>query len=985
MATTSLPGFGEALRRYRLAAGLTQEALAECAGLSRRGISDLERGVNQTPRRETVALLAQALMLSPRERATLEAAARRVAAVPPADSTRPHPDGSRVPFVGRVPELAALERHLTGEGPPLLLLAGEPGIGKTRLLRETAGRARDGGWRVLEGGCQRRGGQEPYAPVLDALKAFIQRQPPVHLRAELAGCAWLARLLPELAEGPIEPLPSWALPPEQERRLAHDAVARFLCNVAGPAGTLLVLDDMQWAGSDALDLLAALARTAQERRLLMVGAYRDTDVQPHDSLAMLLADLAHAGLAARLALGPLAPDEAAALLDGFMVNRSDDGPELRERLLRRAGGVPFFLVSCAQAIGGDDREGVTPDALPWTVAQSVRQRIAALAESAREVLGTAAVIGRVAPYALLRAAAALEEREALAALEAACRARLLAEADAGTYQFAHDVIREVVEADLGAARRAMLHRRVAEALEQGPGALPVELLAYHYGRSEEKDRAAPYLEQAGDRARARYANVAAAGYYQELVERLDGLGRGREATAVREKLGAVLDTAARYDAALAVFEQAASEYQVAGDQEGVWRVLAALGHVHVHRGTPNEGVQRLQPVLAALADADASPDLAALYEALATLCSVSGRYAEGLAAAERALTFARAMGEERIVVAALHQRGAALVDLGRRAEALPALEEAGRLAEALGDLYTCCWALVLAGCVHEDLGAFATAQRFTERALAIAEQRGDPASIAYLTVRRGTGAFFSGDWAAARRDFERALALCRQLGSSMASPYPLLDLGRLCLAEGAWAEAVAYLEESCAISVRGGDLVPLRWAQVELAEHDLLMGRPEAARARLEPLLDRPGLEEGQVVFLLPPLAQAHLELGAVEQAAALVAQGVRRARAQPNQRALVGAQRVQGLVQTRQGGWAEAERAVEEGLALARGMPYPYAEARLLHVAGLLHIQKGEPEQAWERLTAALALFQRLGARKDRERTEQVLAQLGPPSAVVP
>jgi tetratricopeptide (TPR) repeat protein len=364
---------------------------------------------------------------------------------------------------------------------------------------------------------------------------------------------------------------------------------------------------------------------------------------------------------------------------------------------------------------------------------------------------------------------------------------------------------------------------------------------------------------------------------------------------------------------------------------------------------------------------------------LAFLYSYSGHYGEDLAAADHALALAQAVGDERIVVAALFDRGAALTELGRRAEALPALEEASRLAEARGDLDTACEALNMAGCVQEDLGAFATAQRLTTRALALAEQRGDPTYIAYLTVRRGMSAFLAGDWAQARTDYTQALALCQQMGSSHASPYPLLDLGRLCLAEGAWEEAVGLLEESCAIATRSGDLTPVRWAQVELAEHDLLVGRPEVARARLEPLLDRPGLEEGQVIFLLPPLAQAHLELGDVATAAALVAQAVQRARAQPNQRALVNALRVQAVVLTRQGDWTAAERAVEEGLALARAMPYPHAEARLRHVGGLLWGTRGEVGQARGHLEVAQVLFRRLGAHPEATRVERDLAALLP------
>src|SRR5437764_8045984 len=183
MAMRQIPAFGALLKRYRQAAGLTQEALAEQAGLSTRAISDLERGLKLRPHKDTVALLATALPLTPPEHAAF-VAARQGSAPPAAGAELP-------PFVGRSRELVLLERHLAGEGPPLLLLAGEPGIGKSRLLREAAQRAASGGWRVLAGGCQRRGGQEPYAPLLEALERYLHQRSLAHLRVDLQGCAWL--------------------------------------------------------------------------------------------------------------------------------------------------------------------------------------------------------------------------------------------------------------------------------------------------------------------------------------------------------------------------------------------------------------------------------------------------------------------------------------------------------------------------------------------------------------------------------------------------------------------------------------------------------------------------------------------------------------------------------------------------------------------------------------------------------------------------
>ncbi len=515
--------FGDALHRHCVVAGLTQEALAERAHLSARAISDLERGVKRRPRRDTLALLADALSLVGATRAAFEAAAR--------DPDDPHarpPRAGSAAHLGRAGELALLGRHLEGEGPPLFVLAGEPGIGKSRLLREAASQGARHGLCVLEGGRQRSDQDIPYASLVSALRRPLR--PLRHLRAALGGCAWLVRLLPELADSPIPPLPAWTPTPRQERQLMVEAAGRFLANAAGTAGALLVLDDLQWAGGDDLAPLATLLHGSEASRLRVVGAYRDTEIGLDSSLAVALADLTAAGLAARRHLDPLALPEASALLDDLLASEDGtDTPErpsepLRARVLRRACGVPFYLLSYAEALHGATEEADI--AAPWDIAQSIRQRVAGLPREGRAVLGTAAVIGRVVAPWLLMDAALLTEREALEGLDAACDARLLVEAGDATYVFAHDVIRDIVEADVGAARRAILHRQVGEALERRSETTSVETLAYHYGRSDHADKAILYLERAGDHAHEQHALIAADGYYRDAARRLDERGRG---------------------------------------------------------------------------------------------------------------------------------------------------------------------------------------------------------------------------------------------------------------------------------------------------------------------------------------------------------------------------------------------------------------------------------------------------------------------------
>ena len=180
MTRTETTTFGPVLRQFRLAAGLTQEELAERCGLSVRGISDLERGVNVRPRRDTIELLVQALSLTGPDRLALEEAAR----VPKsAVEVLDQGDNAYIPFVGREDERRAFADFLDGRGPPALLIAGEPGIGKTRLLQEAMAMAATAGKAVLIGGCQRRGGQEPFTPISDAISRYLTRLPPSRQRA----------------------------------------------------------------------------------------------------------------------------------------------------------------------------------------------------------------------------------------------------------------------------------------------------------------------------------------------------------------------------------------------------------------------------------------------------------------------------------------------------------------------------------------------------------------------------------------------------------------------------------------------------------------------------------------------------------------------------------------------------------------------------------------------------------------------------------
>lgn len=969
--------FGMLLKQHREAACLTQEALAECAGISARGISDLERGVIRAPRPTTLRLLARALALDAAAEQQLETVARGLngPAAPASSSVR-----RAVPvLVGRERELELLDRHLAGHEPPLLLLAGQPGIGKSRLLQEAGRRAIAQGWRVLAGGCTSAGGQQPFAPLLQALHAHLTGGSAAERRADLRGCAWLVRLLPELAADEIEPLPGWTLSPEQERRLVFGAVGRLLSNVAGPAGTLLLLDDLQWAGADTLDLVTSLLHPVPGAPLRLVGAFRDTDVAPEHPLTFTLAVLAEAQLALCRSVPPLADHDAEALIahifDGS--DRVDAG--LIAQVVQRVGGVPFFLVSYARSLQEEGGDAIARSGVPWDLRQSLQRRLLALPETGRALVAAAAIVGRVTPRTLLLRLLERPEAELLDALERACHAGLLEEVGEDAYGFVHDVIREVAESDLGQARRAALHRRVAETLEQQVGARSVELLAYHYARSGLNEQALRYLELAGDRACGHAAHSAAEGFYRDVLARLDAAERTLDGARVREKLGVVLMTALRTTEALELLEQAAEVLHACQDEDGLGRVMARIGSIHYVRGTTTDceiGITRLQPVLTLLEAQGPSRSLASVYCTLGSLHSALGQAQAALAAADRAADLARSVGAHDLLAEAELWRGSAMTQLGRAEESLAVIERSSRLAAAAGNPTIQCSALCRTALHYEDRGEFDRARQAAQHALTLAERLADSALIIQSIGRLGALAFFEGRWQDALRQFESIVSIPdHDRHFDCLCP---LELGRLRMGMGEWEQAAHDLEICSGLARLHGAQTLVRVSESYLAERDLLEGRPEMARARLVPLRDRTGMQEMQVTtYLLPVLAWAHLELGETDQAEQAIAEALLRARQGRFRLTLVGAFRVQALIALHQGDTQAAADALDEGLSLARAIPYPHREGWLLEVYGRLHQMRGEPAAARARLEEAAAIFRRLGAQKDLERVQQALATL--------
>ena len=464
------------LALYR--SGRQAEAL-EVYRNARRALVD-ELGIE--PARELqeleVAILAQdpALGLSERDRA-------------PAQTQR---QTSSEGFVGRETEMTELLSLLAGArsgSGALVLIGGEPGIGKSRLAEELAGRAQERGDRVLVGRCWEAGGAPPYWPWVQALRSHVRDSDPEVLRSQVgAAGAELATIVPELRELLPDLPPAPRLESEGARFRVFESVAAFLERSAAVEPLALFFDDLHAADAPSLLLLRFVAGELAGSRILIVGCYRDTEVGPGRPLAETLPELAREAAVRRISLKGLGAPDTSRLLE--LTTRQLPPEDLVSRVHAGTEGNPLFAVELGRLLaseGGLDRAGHPGERLPIPdgVREAIGRRLQGQSDPCRQVLSLASIIGREFDVDLLERIGPLEQDEVFAALDEAAATRLVSEVPGtrGRLRFSHMLIRDVLYDDLSTTRRRRLHRETGEALEvlHGRNLEPyLAELAHHY-------------------------------------------------------------------------------------------------------------------------------------------------------------------------------------------------------------------------------------------------------------------------------------------------------------------------------------------------------------------------------------------------------------------------------------------------------------------------------------------------------------------------
>ncbi len=426
------------------------------------------------------------------------------------------------PFVGRGRELdgllSAWQSTLAGDM-QAVLIAGEPGVGKTRLAGEWSRRVYEQGAVVLYGRCDEDLGA-PYQPFAEALRMLVPCLGPDRLRG-LRGVEALLPLVPGLTDVlPDLPTPTRA-DPDTERYALFDAVVALLAAVSAGAPVVLVLDDLHWAAKPTLLLLRHLLRFGEHARVQVVGTYRSTDLDRSHPLAAMLADLHRsAGFepSNRLQLTGLDEQDVAA----YVAEAGYDDDELARALASVTGGNPFFLI---QALHHVDESGGRWDqsTLPQGVREAVSRRLSRLSPETNKALATAAVIGSRFALELVESVVGEDQVDAF---DEACQAGIVIEEPGGRYRFNHAIVRQSLLAELSSVRRMRLHQRIATTLENQPGAEDELLaeLAHHYFEcawAGNAAKAVQYCRRAADQAMTRLGYEGAADLYDRALHALE--------------------------------------------------------------------------------------------------------------------------------------------------------------------------------------------------------------------------------------------------------------------------------------------------------------------------------------------------------------------------------------------------------------------------------------------------------------------------------
>jgi class 3 adenylate cyclase len=731
-------------------------------------------------------------------------------------------------FVGRDREVQALrsglDDALSGRG-RILMLVGEPGIGKTRTAEELATYAQMRGGQVLWGRCYEGEGAPAYWPWVQILRSYVHDRDPKELLSDMGpGAADIAGVVSEVRERlPGLPEPP-ELDPEEARFRLFDSITTFLRNASKRTPLVLMLDDLHWADKPSLLLLQFLARELGPLRLLVLGSYRDVELGRQHPLEETLAELTRTQLCERILLRGLQAVDVARFIE--LTAGREPPAALVEAVYRETEGNPFFVSEVVRLLQSDGRLEDLESVASWSVEipQGVRQvigrRLSALSEEANRILTIASVIGREFELLVLSQAADSAAGEVLERIEEAEDARIVVEMEgaAGRYRFSHALIRETLYDELRTTHRLRLHRRVADVLESLAGSDESRLaeLSHHFCEAAtggDVEKAVDYAVRAAERAEAMLAYEEAAIHYDRALGALEV----RESPNDERQCDLLLALGRAHTAegagkqAREVFRRGLTIARSLGDAERFANIVLPMMLTDLTGSTEvdEEGVTALQESLRRLPEGDSSLRSRTLARLAGANFFIADRN-ERLTMTAEALDMARRLGDKQAIILALSSRFlAGGGDLQDDLETDLALtDEMIRVARELGDMRS------------EDIG-------HRNRLIALTVYLCEPDAV------------------------DRELAIMRELATQIRQPLYLSEASFAAASVALWRGQLAEartlsfeafqqrrrIEPTGAAQLHGLQVVVMRWMQGRLAES---VGLIEAGRRQFDAIVWRP-------------------------------------------------------------------------------------------------------------------------------------------------
>ena len=909
----------------------------------------------------------------------------------------------KTPFIGRDAERSDLRRYVdqaaSGRG-GMVLIGGEPGVGKTRIVEEMAEEAASRGMMALFGHCHETEAAPPYAPVVEMMESTTRGVSRETLREAFGDTApEIARILPQLRRLFPDLPPPLELPPEQERRYLFNCITEFLERASHMQPLLLVMEDLHWADEPSLLLIQHLAERLAGMPILVLGTYRDVELDVERPLARTLEELVRRRRAYRLSLHRLSKDAVSEMLRALAGR--DAPPTLVNAVYGETEGNCFFVEEVFQHL---HEEGKLFDAsgawrtevevgeidVPEGVRLVLGRRLGRLSDAARGALTAAAVIGRNFTYELVEALGEIGTDALLDAVEEAQRARLLTSSEdplRPRFSFAHELIRQTLLSNLALPRRQRLHLRVAEAIERvygrdlEPHTPDLAHHLYQAGAAADPDKTVRYLTAAGDRATQGAAFEEAIRAYDRALSMQDESDvRGRADLLV--KFGFAQRNVGRTNESLASWRRALDAYADLGDVDATARACWDISYQLGWAGRAVEGMEFVQRGLIALGDAR-TRERGLLLASAGTFIGYLGDYDGGAGMNGEATEIAREIGDDWVDGYAGLSRSVILythAEHGSLAEEGPAVVELLRKSSAAFDLASMLtlleWSYMAIGRPADSAAVHAELEPLSRR---IGNQVALMLTSRAEQIRRFNA---SGDLDAYERFAQADLEFCRDMEFQwIANSYGFF--WHIAYLRGDWEEALKHARAAMELEPVGG-FQGWSWGIVfltlaSLGRHDEAMAMFEEARSRL-PVPGRPAtwgswailhnaveglalLDEREASASLYPLILETRRTGSL-----FIRAYDRRT-----------TETLAGIAAHMGARWDDAEAHFETALRHARqiGLTLEQATARRYHAAMLIdRDEPGDRDRAREMLESAIETYRAIGIPRHIEQAEALLKQ---------